>query len=60
MHESQIEKPNFISQTLEALFFANLMKLPHLLARKKRGIKPIVNNNKSHIITSNDYLEIMQ
>jgi len=34
MHDSQIEKPNFISQTLEALFFANLMKLPHLLARK--------------------------
>jgi hypothetical protein len=34
MHESQIGKPNFISQTLEALCFANLMKLLHLLARK--------------------------
>jgi len=52
MHESQIEKPNFISQTLEALFFTNLMKLPHLLARKKWGIKLLITTNHtlSHLM----------
>jgi len=36
------------------------MLLLSLLARKMKGIEPIVDYNKSHVVTSNQYLEILQ
>jgi hypothetical protein len=39
--------------------FANLLFLPHLLARKTIGKKPFIDYNQSHVITSNEYSNIL-
>jgi hypothetical protein len=38
---------------------AHLLLLPNLPIRKTRGTKPLVNYNKSHVVTSNKYLKIL-
>jgi hypothetical protein len=40
--------------------FANLLSLPHLLARKTQGTKLLVDYDISHVVTSNVSLNIMQ
>ncbi len=40
--------------------FANLLLLSHLLTRRTQGIKLLVDYSRSHFITSNEYLEIME
>jgi hypothetical protein len=39
---------------------AHLLSLANLLARKIRGIDLLVDYNKSHVMATIEYLEIMQ
>jgi hypothetical protein len=34
----------------------NLLFVPHLPAKKTHGKEPLINNSRSHIVTSNEYL----
>ncbi len=38
--------------------FANLLSLPHLVIKKIKGKKPLVDYNQSHINTPNEYSNI--
>jgi hypothetical protein len=60
MHEPHVEVEYFTSQTSKVICFANLLLLPHLFARRTRRIKPFVDYNISHVVTSNEYLVILQ
>jgi hypothetical protein len=42
------------------LYFANLLSLPHLVIKKTKGKKPLVDYNQSHINTPNEYSNISQ
>jgi hypothetical protein len=37
----------------------NLLWLLHLLARHTKGKKPLVYCSQSHVVTSNEYLDIL-
>ncbi len=41
--------------TQEALFLANMLSLPHLLARKRKYKKLLVDYDKWRVITCNEY-----
>jgi len=54
------EVPHFQSFTIPTPFyFPHLLSLPRLLARKIRGTKLLVDYNKSHVVITIEYLEIM-
>jgi hypothetical protein len=36
------------------------MLLPSLYAKITKGFEPLVNYNKSHVVTFNEYFEILQ
>jgi hypothetical protein len=38
----------------------NLLMLPHLLAKQTRRKEPLVDHNMSHVVISEEYLNIMQ
>ncbi len=37
----------------------NLFSMPHLLARQTKGKEPLVDYSQSHVITYDQYLDIM-
>ncbi len=39
--------------------FHGLLSLPHLLARRTNGRKPLIDYFQSHVVTSKEYLRIM-
>jgi hypothetical protein len=57
----EYEIPHFQSSITPTPFhLAHLLSLSNLLARKIRGTQPLVDYNKSHVVTTIEYLEIMQ
>ncbi len=54
----QVHHPVVVAQ--EPISFANLFSLPHLLARKTRGKKSLVDYNQSYVVTSREYFRILQ
>jgi hypothetical protein len=57
----EYEVPHFHGSIAPTPFhLAHLLSLPNLHARKIRRIKLLVDYNKSHIMTTIEYLEIMQ
>jgi hypothetical protein len=42
----------FVNEIPKPSCLANLMSMPQLLARKTKGVEPLVDNNQSHIVTS--------
>jgi hypothetical protein len=56
----EIATKNFEHLTQEALSTNNLLSLPHLLTRKSNNRKPLIDYSQSHVVTSCQYLNIMQ
>jgi hypothetical protein len=50
---------SFVNASKVTLSFANLLFLSHLLARKIVGKKPLIDYNQLHVITSNEYSNIL-
>jgi ATP:corrinoid adenosyltransferase len=38
----------------------NLFSLPHLLARKTKGKAPLIDYSQSHVVTLDEYLDILR
>ncbi len=55
----QVEIHKIANCNLEPQLFGNTLLL-NLLAKKTKGIEPVIDYNKSHIVTFNQYLEILQ
>jgi hypothetical protein len=51
---------NFTNTTQQVLTNGNLFPLPHSLARKTHGKEPLVDDFQSHVVTLEEYLNIMQ
>lgn len=56
----KIETKNFEHLTQETLSTNKFLSLPHLLARKTHSRKPLVDYSQNHVVTSCQYLNIMQ
>jgi hypothetical protein len=64
---ANLGEPTYVSKR-QLLHFAksqtpfclkNLLFLPHLPAKKTHGKEPLIDNNRSHIVTSDEYLQIL-
>jgi hypothetical protein len=42
-----------------APYFVNVLPLPCLLARRTRENEPLINYNQSHVVTSNEYSNVL-
>ncbi len=49
-----------ILETQEALVGSNLLSLPHLPTRRTSGKEPLIAYSQSNVVTSKEYLTIMQ
>jgi hypothetical protein len=61
-HETKhapLESENIANLTQD-LVFSNLLSLPHLLARKTKGREPLMHYSQFHVVTSDEYLQIMR
>jgi hypothetical protein len=60
MHEFQMEVEIFIIQTPKVIHFAKKFATSFAYKESTQDIEPLVDYNKSHIVTFIEYLEIIQ
>jgi hypothetical protein len=50
---------SFTNASKAFLLFENLLSLPHLLARKIKNKKPLIDYKQSNVVTFNEYSNIL-